>query len=169
MCTISFHNMIIFLESDSLVLASTSQLNRPPSPPLVVSNHTTDNLSPLTAISDDDDDEAFYIIYTPYPQVVINTNFDPYLEGNRIFPCGKSDEERLDFTKRSREDVEDHAVTPSTLKELASMVCQSFPSSCFLLLSICKLQDQLKTGKRENTKRDFIRINPNILEGYAFF
>lgn len=119
MCTILFNNMIIFLESDSLVLASTSQLNRPPSP-------TADNLSPLTAISDDDDDdddEAFCIIYSPYPQVVINTNFDPYLEENRIFPCGKSDEERLDFTKRCREDVEDHAVTPSTLKELASMVC----------------------------------------------
>lgn len=110
------------LKSDSLVLASSSQVNTLPSPPSVVTTNTTDNLSPLTEISDDDDDEAFYTIYSPYPQVVINTNFDPYHEENRKFPCGKSDEERLDFTKRSRDDVEEHALTPSTLKELASLV-----------------------------------------------
>jgi hypothetical protein len=53
---------------------------------------------------------------------IINTNFNPYLEENRTFPCGRSNEERLDFTQKSRECVKKHVITPSTLEELASLV-----------------------------------------------
>lgn len=131
--------------------------------------HTRDILSPLTEISDDED-YAFPPDDIPdLQEVVINTNFNPYLEENRKFPCGRSEEERLDFTKMSRESVEEHTLTPSTLEELTSLVFKFFPSSGLLLLSILKLQDKLFTGKRENPLRDFIRIDPNILKGYAFF
>jgi len=85
----------------------------------------SDPLSPLTDISDDEEFEAFKTDNLPINQediFIINTNFNPYLEENRAFPCGRSDEERLDFTKSNREHVEKHAVTPSTLEELASLV-----------------------------------------------
>jgi hypothetical protein len=102
--------MIFFLQRDFLVLAPSldiSQLN-------TVSDYTRDNLSPLTPISDDED--------YAFQEVVINTNFNPYLEENHKFPCGRSEEERLHFTKESRESVEEHALTPSTLEELTSLV-----------------------------------------------
>ena len=82
-----------------------------------VSDHTTDILSPLTPLSGENDDDF------PFNQeVVIDTNLDPYLEENRKFPCGRSEEERLDFTKMIRECVEEHARTPSTFEELTSLV-----------------------------------------------
>jgi hypothetical protein len=132
-------------------------------------DHTSDILSPLTEISDDDDDALPTDDIPDLQEVVINTNFNLYLEENRKFPCGRSEEERLVFTKMSRESVEEHTLTPSTLEELTSLVFKFFPSSGLLLLSILKLQDKLKTGKRENPLRDFIRIDPNILNGYTFF
>jgi hypothetical protein len=91
---------------------------------LVVSDYTSDIPSPLTDLSDsDDDEETFDTKDFPYNQeFVINTRFNPYLEENRNFPCGRSEEERLDFTKKSRERVEEHASTPSTLEELSSLV-----------------------------------------------
>ena len=87
----------------------------------------SDLLSPLTDIPDDEGFEAFTDNADNNPNkqediFIINTNFNPYLEENRAFPCGRSDEEREDFTKCSREHVEKHAVTPSTLEELASLV-----------------------------------------------
>jgi hypothetical protein len=87
----------------------------------------SDRLSPLTDIPDDEGFEAFANDADDHPNnqddiFIINTNFNPYLEENRAFPCGRSDEEREDFTKQNRELVEKHAVTPSTLEELASLV-----------------------------------------------
>lgn len=91
----------------------------------------SDQLSPLTDILDDEGFEAFTNDTDNNPNnqediFIINTNFNPYLKENRAFPCGRSDEEREDFTKWSREHVEKHAVTPSTLEELVSLVRLSF-------------------------------------------
>jgi hypothetical protein len=91
-----------------------------------------DPLSPLTDIPDDEELDAFANdTDSNHPNnqediFIINTNFNPYLKENRAFPCGRSDEEREDFTKWSREHVEKHAVTPSTLEELVSLVRLSF-------------------------------------------
>lgn len=87
----------------------------------------SDQLSPLTDILDDEGFEAFTNDTDNNPNnqediFIINTNFNPNLDENRAFPCGRSDEEREDFTKCNREYVEKHAVTPSTLEELASLV-----------------------------------------------
>jgi hypothetical protein len=92
--------------------------------PLSPLTDMSDPLSPLTDLPDDEGFEAFTNdAYNNQEDIfVINTNFNPYLEENRAFPCGRSDEEREDFTKRNREHVEKHAVTPSTLEELASLV-----------------------------------------------
>ena len=135
----------------------------------------SDPLSPLTDIPDDEGLEAFTNNADNHPNnqediFIINTNFNPYLEENRKFPCGRSDEEREDFTKLNREHVEKHAVTPSNLEELASLVRLSF--QIIFIVTDChgfKVKDQLKTGKRENPMQDFIRINPTILNGYILF
>jgi hypothetical protein len=87
--------------------------------------------SPLTDIPDDKGFEAFLNDKDNHSNnqkdlFIINTNFNPYLEENHAFPCGRSDEEREDFTKQNREHVEKNAVTPSTLEDLASLVCLSF-------------------------------------------
>jgi hypothetical protein len=109
-----FSSLIYFLQRDFLEYT----------PPLDISQHITvsyDNLSPLTEISDGDD--AFHTDNVHYLQeVVINTNFDPYLEENRKFPCGRSEEERAEFTKKGRQCVREHVVTPSTVEELTSLV-----------------------------------------------
>jgi len=113
-----------FFTSDSTVLAlslDTTQLNTLSSSTLVGSDHTWDSLSPLTELSDDDD-EVFNM--GGNQEIVINTNFNRYLEENCKFPCGRGEEERLDFTTKSRERVEEHALTPSTIEEFASMVFQ---------------------------------------------
>jgi hypothetical protein len=104
----------------------TTQLNTLSSSTMIGSDHTWDSLSPLTEISDDED-EAFNIRnFHNNQEVVINTNFNRYLEENCKFPCGRGEEERLDFTKKSRECVEEHALSPSTLEEFASLVFHFF-------------------------------------------
>lgn len=113
--------MIIFLQGDYLVPGLSLDTLQPKtlSSPISLSS---DILSPLTEISDDED-AAFLSSGFSYPQeVVVNTNFNPYLDENHKFPCGRSEEERLDFTNKCRESVEEHAVTPSTLEEFISLV-----------------------------------------------
>ena len=112
--------MVFFLQRVSLEHVS----------PLDISQVETvfhDNLSPLTEISDDDYDVFNTDNFCYLQEVVINTNFNPYLEENRKFPCGRSEEERADFTKKSRECVGEHVLTPSTLEELTSLVFKFFP------------------------------------------
>jgi hypothetical protein len=84
----------------------------------------SDPLSPLTNLPDDEGFEAFANDTDNNQEdiFIINTNFNPYLEENCVFLCGRSDEEREDFTKWNRKHVEKHAVTPSKLEELASLV-----------------------------------------------
>ena len=107
-----YSNLIFFLQRISLGHIS----------PLDITQLKTvsydNNLSPLTEISDDDDDP----FDTGLQEVVIDTNFNPYLEENRKFPCGRSEEERADFTKSCRECVIEHVHTPTTLQELTSLV-----------------------------------------------
>jgi hypothetical protein len=93
----------------------------------LTSSPTLAPLSPLTNISDDEDINATYTYAQHSIQdvdlFIINTNFNPYLEENRMFPCGRSKEDRLQFTKEDRENVKKHLVTPLTLVELESLVC----------------------------------------------
>jgi hypothetical protein len=112
-----------------MLASSSSPLLTPSSPLTNIPNGAT----PTIVRPEDAGDDIF----------IINTNFNSYLKENHIFPCGRTKEERLVFTKEDRERVEKHMITPSSLDELSSLVCLFLPSflSSFLLFWIAEIAD----------------------------